>query len=210
MLLPRTPSLIGFLCKNILFRVKTSEKYVYLTFDDGPNPTATPWVLELLQTFNYKATFFLIGKNALDYPELVHKILSQHHQIGNHTLSHKNAFKTSLWEYLEDVEAGQKALESLGIHPKLFRPPYGKLTFKAFQRIKIKSRVVLWDVIAEDYSNKNSDLLLRKLINQTRPGSVIVFHDSEKSFPTLQQLLPKYLDYLKKEGYLSRAIEQDY
>lgn len=210
MLSPRTPSLFSFLFKNILFRVKTSEKHVFLSFDDGPNPIATPWVLQLLQTYNFKATFFLIGKNALDFPDIVHNIQSHKHQIGHHSFSHKNAFKTSLQEYLDDVNAGQNALESLGIKTKLFRPPYGKLTYKAFQKIKNQSRIVLWDIISEDYGNKKSDVLLRKLIRQTRPGSIVVFHDSEKCFQTLQELLPKYLDYLKKEGYISKAIEQSY
>lgn len=210
MLLPRTPSLFSFLFKNILFRVKTSEKHVFLSFDDGPNPLVTPWVLHLLQSYNFKATFFLIGKNALEFPEIVRNIQSHKHQIGNHSLNHKNAFKTSLQEYLDDVDAGQNALESLAIKTKLFRPPYGKLTNKAFQKIKFKSRIVLWDIISEDYGNKKSEVLLCKLIRQTRPGSIVVFHDSEKCFQTLQELLPKYLDYLKKEGYLSKAIEQSY
>lgn len=207
MLLPRTPSLFNFLFKNILFRIKTSEKCVYLSFDDGPHPTVTPWVLQQLDSYHFKATFFLIGKNALEFPEILKDIQNQNHQIGNHSFSHKNALKSTTTEYLKDLDEGQKALLSNGVKTNLFRPPYGKLTWKTFYHIKNQWSIVLWDIIAEDFSAKNPDKLLHKLIRQTRPGSIVVFHDSEKCFDTLQVLLPKYLDYLKKEGYLSKAIQ---
>lgn len=210
MYIPRTPNLIQKVFSSVLFRVHTKEKIVYLSFDDGPHPIVTPYVLDLLNQYQCKASFFVIGSNVEKYPEIISQIKANNHTIGNHSFSHLNAYKVSNSTYLADIKKADKTLSENGIINSFFRPPYGRLTWNKFRQIKTTKKIVLWDIISEDYSQKSPEKLFEKIKRQTRPGSIIVFHDSEKCFENLQKILPNYLEFLKKEGYLSKAIQENY
>jgi peptidoglycan/xylan/chitin deacetylase (PgdA/CDA1 family) len=207
----KTPYLIQKLLPNYLWRKDAYKKAIYLSFDDGPTPIVTSWVLQTLKDFNAKATFFCIGKNAEKNPEIVANILRNGHKIGNHTHSHLNGWKTNSIDYLIDVELANTSLLKIIKSPKnisLFRPAYGKITFKQAKKLRKQNcKIVLWDVLSGDFDQKLSPVKsLQKVLKHTRSGSIIVFHDSIKAQNTLQFVLPKALEYWEKEGYEFLAI----
>ncbi len=175
-----------------------SKGVIYLTFDDGPNPATTEWLLELLQRYQAKATFFCVGKNVQNHPELVQKIKDHGHQIGNHTHNHLNGFKTKTKHYIKDVLEAAKGNDSL-----LFRPPYGKLTPKQFNQLKIHQfKVVFWSHITYDFDKVLATSKRQKnTLKRVKNGSIVVFHDSDKAFPQLENELPKLLEHWHQEGY---------
>lgn len=187
------------------FKVKRTQN-VFLTFDDGPHPEITPWVLDQLKNFNQKGTFFLVGKNAYQYPELVSRIRNEGHSIGNHTQNHLNGWFTDSKLYLNDIEKAEEHIDS-----DLFRPPYGKIKPRQLRKIISKYHVVFWDVLTRDYDQKSSaQNSLEKAIGNTRPGSIIVFHDSEKASKKLNYMLPKFLEFLEKQKIKSSALNGSY
>ncbi len=179
------------------------EKLVYLTFDDGPTPVVTDFVLQQLAVYQFKATFFLIGDRAQRYPQLLHEVIASGHGIGNHTYNHHNAWKHTTASYVENVLAAGKVIDSL-----LFRPPYGRITPGVTRELTNKGfHIVLWDVLSGDFDTKRSaENCLKNLKTSTRNGSIIVFHDSKKSYPLLKDILPIYLEWLQVNGYRSAAI----
>lgn len=205
--IPRTPFFFPLLFPKILFRIPGKEKIVYLTFDDGPHPIITPYVIQLLEEYQFKASFFTIGENVDKYPQTIDLIIQNNHRIGNHTYNHLHGWKTSFKSYIQNIKKADTSLKKIGIESLLFRPPYGKLSIKQWMYISKHFRLVLWDIIAEDYKNNDSpQKLLNKLIAQTRNGSIIVFHDSEKCQDNLEFILPKYFQFLKDNGYRSLAL----
>jgi len=183
-------------------RIKSSESVLYLSFDDGPNPEITPKVLELLKRYNAKATFFCIGKNAEQYPEILNLIKQNGHTIGNHSYSHLNAFKTSKTEWLNDVFKQSPISNS-----KFFRPPYGKINPFTLRQLKLKYKIILWDVLSYDYNPNISLLRIKKLITKTvRNGSIIVFHDTEKAQKNMLPSLAFTLEYFSKKQYKFERI----
>jgi len=193
---------------NYLWKVKTDEPIVYLTFDDGPTPIITSWVLDTLKKYNAKATFFCIGNNLESNLEIVEEIFKGGHLISNHTFEHENGWKTSKENYFKSVLKTDEILESIHIKSvckmnKFFRPPYGKI--KLGQAKKLMSngfKIVMWDVLSRDYDSKNThERCVRDVLNHTTPGSIIVFHDSKKAFPILEKALPEILISLKNKGY---------
>lgn len=183
------------------------EKAVYLTFDDGPHPVATPFVLKQLKEHGALGTFFCIGKNVETYPEIYQQVLAEGHTVGNHTYSHLNAWKTANDIYLEDVARASRIIDS-----SLFRPPYGRITpFIAKNLAPVmrgrKPRVIMWDVLSADFDVKISpQRCLENVIWNIRPGSIITFHDSEKAFPRLEYTLPRTLVYLRERGFLCKSL----
>jgi peptidoglycan/xylan/chitin deacetylase (PgdA/CDA1 family) len=173
-------------------------KRVYLTFDDGPTPEVTDFVLNQLENCNFKATFFLIGDCVRRNPNLKDKITSAGHTTGNHTYHHLNSWKTSTDEYVDNVVNASKLIDG-----PLFRPPYGRIKRSAASRLRdLGYRIVLWDVLSGDFDQKrNPKSCLKSLIKNTKNGSVIVFHDSVKAFPILQVILPDYLKWLKQQNF---------
>jgi peptidoglycan/xylan/chitin deacetylase (PgdA/CDA1 family) len=167
--------LLELLFPSVVWRIKTKEKVVYLTFDDGPHPEITPWVLSQLTKYNFKASFFCIGKNIEAFPEITKRILEAGHSIGNHSYSHKKGTKTSLKNYIEDVNRCQELLPG----NTLFRPPYGKMTLKQYRSLKKNYRIVLWDVISYDFDILKSEVDCLKKSLGYRPGSIIVFQVSD-------------------------------
>ena len=186
-------------------------KAVYLTFDDGPIPEVTPKVLAILAKYNVKATFFMVGENIDKHPEVFRQVVEAGHQIGNHTYNHLKGWKTPFDEYMSNVARCNKALfehhPSVFI-PTLFRPPYGKATLR--QRIalhKMGYTLIYWDILTRDYdASVTPEQMLRLIQRETRPGSIINFHDSLKSNERMLRVLPQAIEWLQKEGYEIRGL----
>lgn len=181
----------------------STESSVYLTFDDGPHPEITPKVLSILKENDAKATFFCVGENAEKYPNVIKQILADGHSIGNHTQHHLKGWKTRSKAYFEDVQLCSNSIDS-----KLFRPPYGKLTKKQGKLILEKGySIIMWDVLSYDYNSKYSPKdCFNHVKNQIKPGSIVVFHDSEKAEKNMLYTLPKILSYLKDNKLNSKAL----
>lgn len=193
--LPRVPRWTQWAFPHMEWRVPGAG--VHLTFDDGPHPEITPWVLHQLQESGLNATFFLVGNNAKKYPHLVEEILRRGHSVGNHTHNHLRATKHAAEDYMEDVIEAEKYTST-----KIFRPPYGRLSRKQMQALINRGyRVIMWEVLSYDFDeNLSASDCLQILIKNSRAGSIVVFHDSEKAWPRLEECLPLYLKWLKQNG----------
>lgn len=180
------------------FSFSSPSKKIYLTFDDGPNPITTDWILETLTAYQAKATFFCIGKNVELHPDLYAKLLQNAHTVGNHSFSHVNGFKVKTKEYQEDVQKAQKVINSV-----LFRPPYGKITPKQHRLIsQLGFKTVFWSHISYDFDkNLGAEIRIKKLLEAVKPGAIVVFHDSDKAFSQLSDELPQILQTLGEKGY---------
>jgi peptidoglycan-N-acetylglucosamine deacetylase len=173
------------------------KKCVYLTFDDGPVPEATEFVLETLSAYNAKATFFCIGSNVEKHPEIFNRIISEGHSVGNHSWSHLNGWQTSDKKYIEDAIRAKSVIPG-----PLFRPPYGRIKFSQSKELRKYFKIVMWDVLSYDYDNDTSpETCLNNILKYTRNGSLIVFHDSMKALPKLKYALPESLQKLTDQGY---------
>ena len=180
-----------------------TEKVVYLTFDDGPHPTITPWVMNELDKVGAKGTFFVVGENAERYPETISDLRDKGHVVANHTHHHMKGWRNSKEVYLKDIEDCAKVLGN----KRLFRPPFGQINFKAIGELKKSYELIMWDILTKDYLPRlNRSRALRRIKRQTEPGSIIVFHDSEKAENNLKVLLPEYLKFLKSEGYKMEVL----
>lgn len=197
---------------DVIFRINTAEKKLFLTFDDGPTEL-TPWVLEQLKKYNAKATFFCVGANIEKSTGLYHEIINQGHAAGNHTMHHLNGWKTKTEKYITDVSACDNILNSqtsvIGHQSsvKFFRPPYGKITASQYFSLRKKYQIVMWDVLSKDYEKDTSpEKCLQRVIRQSKPGSVIVFHNSAKAEKNLQYVLPKVLEYFSERSFNFRSL----
>ncbi len=203
----KTNRFLKFLFPKYIWELPNSEEKIYLTFDDGPIPEVTEWVLGLLKKENIKATFFCIGENIQKHPEVFKQIISDDHTIGNHTFNHLNGWKTSTKKYLKNVELCNSVFEKYSIsnfQSKLFRPPYGKIKKnQAKELIKLGYKIIMWDVLSYDYDNSlNAERCLNNTLKNISTGSIIVFHDSIKAQDTLQRVLPKLIQQLKEKGFV--------
>ena len=183
---------------------KAKQKLIYLSFDDGPNETSTIWILNCLKSYQAKATFFCLGNQVAKHPELMAMIESDGHAIGNHSMEHPNGFKTSLIDYVADVQTASELIDS-----KLFRPPYGKITSQQFKALKnMGYKIVFWSLLTYDFDQYiNPDKILSKVKTKSDSGDIIVFHDSQKAFKNIQYLLPKLLKFYSNLGYKFAVIE---
>jgi len=191
---------------SLIWRMPANkEKILYLSFDDGPHPVATPWVLDMLRQYDARATFFCIGKNVRLYPEIFRQVMMGEHRVGNHTYSHLNGWKTDDGTYLENIREAARLIDS-----DLFRPPYGRIG--RFQARVLGSAsepfaVVMWDVLSGDFDRDISgERCARNVIRYARPGSIVVFHDSEKAFDRLCVALPMVLEHFSGLGYRFEVI----
>lgn len=177
---------------------------VYLTFDDGPIPEVTPKVLEILDRYGVKATFFMVGENVDRYPEVYEQVVKAGHAIGNHTYNHIKGWKYSTASYLGNVEQCE---ERIG-ETNLFRPPYGKATWLQRRMLHLMGyKLIYWDILTRDYNSKQTpEQMLRLIQRETRPGSIINFHDSLKSNERMLKVLPKAIEWLQAQGYELRAL----
>lgn len=198
MLIERPPSLYRLLFPEALWRIKRrGRRVVYLTFDDGPVPEVTPWVLDTLDRYGVKATFFMVGDNVRRYPELFELVKSRGHSYGNHTMHHVQGIKSSRRRYLRDITEADKFIDS-----PLFRPPHGLLWGGQARAIKRHYNLVMYDIITRDYNAKLSPRqVLDNVKRYTRNGSIIVFHDSLKAQKNMQWVLPRAIEWLKEQGY---------
>lgn len=203
--LKKTPWLVKKMFPDRTWFVKTDEKILYFTFDDGPHSGATLFVLDELKKYNAKATFFCIGKNVKEYFSLYQKILFEGHHVGNHTYHHLNGWKTADKKYLEDIMEASKIIDS-----HLFRPPYGRITnfqAKAISGERLKLKTVMWDVLSGDFDpSVSGENCYLNVVNNAKKGSIVVFHDSQKAFPALSYALPRLLSYYSQNGFQFAAL----
>lgn len=176
---------------------------IFITFDDGPQPQITPWVLDTLSKYNAKATFFCIGKNAEQYPEILERIRAEGHAVGNHTYSHCMGWGTKSGAYLQDVDMANTYL-----HTNLFRPPYGRISREQALQLSVRYKIVMWDILSRDYSSIVSHRrCVREVLPHLRGGSIIAFHDSLKASRNMRYTLPRLLAQATEQGFTCRAIE---
>ena len=218
---PKYPAFLRLLYPRRLSKLDTTNA-VYLTFDDGPVPEATPWVLEQLKQFNAKATFFCIGDNVNKHPDIFRRILKEGHEIGNHTFNHLNGWDTSASAYIENTWQSEEMMREIGkegkqsTNPKLrtpnyklFRPPYGRIKNSQARALKQEGyKIIMWDVISGDYnSDFSAENCFRNVVDNAESGSIIVFHDSIKAFKNLKVVLPKVLEYYSEKGVEFRSLK---
>lgn len=191
--------------KHFLWEMPLSEApCVYLTFDDGPHEVATPFAIRMLEKYEAKATFFCIGKNVEEQPALYQQILESGHAVGNHTYQHLNGWKTDSEVYVADVERASQSIQSL-----LFRPPYGRITRSQAEALQLKGfTIVMWSLLSADFDTDISpqqcaDIVLKHL----KPGSIVVFHDSEKAFERMRYALPAVLEHCKNQGWEMKTLQ---
>lgn len=187
---------------NALWRINPEEKAVYLTFDDGPIPEATPIVLDILRAYDVKATFFMVGDNIRKYPEIFEMVRADGHRLGNHTFNHLGGMRHTTREYVRNIHKAHKYVQS-----DLFRPPYGWLRRPQYFFLKRHFKLVMWDVVTRDYSKRlNADDVFENVKRYTRNGSIITFHDSLRSIDKLGTALPRSIEWLMSEGYEFKLI----
>ncbi len=196
------PKFIKRLLPNLVWRIEDEES-IFITFDDGPTPGITEWILATLDQYDVKATFFMLGRNVEMYPELYNKIVEAGHRVGNHTYSHLRGINSNLERYVEDVEFAEGLIKS-----NLFRPPYGLIKPSQARFLGARYKLIMWDVISRDYSNQVSpQYCAQNVIKYMRAGSIIVFHDSVKSFRNMSYALPIVLQRAREMGLKCRVIE---
>jgi len=203
--LVKTPWLLKNFYSECIWDIKTTEKVLYLTFDDGPHPVATPFVLEELKKYNAKATFFCIGKNVEEYFDIYKNIIAEGHAVGNHTYNHLNGWKTKDKDYLDNIFKAKKVIDS-----NLFRPPFGRITkfqLKQLQAEKYNLKPVMWSVLSGDFDMEVSgEECYLTVVKNAKEGSIVVFHDSAKALDRLHYALPLVLQYFKEKGFEFRSI----
>ncbi len=198
----KSPSILKKIFPNLIWDIKTDKKEIYLTFDDGPHPKITLQVLKILNKFKAKATFFCVGENISKYPNTYKLITSNGHRVGNHSYNHINGWKSSNKEYFTNIEKAEKL-----IHSNLFRPPYGRVTPMQIKFLKKQYSIVMWSVLTYDFDKKVSkEQCLKNSIINTKPGSVVVFHDSIKSADNLLYALPLFLKYFTDNGFIFKML----
>lgn len=203
MYLVRTPRVLKSFAHHLVWDIQPEGKELFLTFDDGPEPAVTVPVLEELAKYNAKATFFLVGRNAQKHPALVQRILDEGHAIGNHTFDHLDGWKHRGFAYYRDFLKASETVPST-----LFRPPYGRIRKEEALALSVRSKVIMWDVLSADFDTaKTAEECLRICLKHSRPGSIVVFHDSLKAADRVLGALPKYLKAMVDEGYRFSAID---
>lgn len=205
MYLVKTPRLIQNLLPTFTWRIPTEEKVLYLTFDDGPIPEVTPWVLDTLRQFNAKATFFCVGDNVKKNPSVFQQVLAEGHAVGNHTFNHLNGWDSENISFFHNVRHCAKLVKS-----SLFRPPYGRLTPKQTQFLTRHYQIVMWDVLSGDFDQTISkeDCLSNVMVSAKR-GSIIVFHDSQKAAERMMYTLPRFLEHFAAKGYRFESLKSE-
>lgn len=205
MIIEQPPYLYRALFPGALWRIKNDQdnKTIYLTFDDGPIPEVTPWVLDILSKYGIKATFFCVGDNVRKYPEIYKMIIDGGHQVGNHTFNHIQGIKYNNSDFITNTNKAKELIKS-----NLFRPPHGHMRYNQCRRLQREGyEVIMWDVVTRDYSKLvTPEQVLQNVKRYTRDGSIIVFHDSLKAERNLRYALPKSIEWLLSEGYEFKAI----
>ncbi len=198
----KPPKFIRRIMPDLIWEIEDKDG-VFLTFDDGPTPGVTEWILATLAKYDAKATFFVLGKNVELYPDLYDKIVAAGHKVGNHTYSHQKGWGMPLERYLEDIDFAADVVQS-----ELFRPPYARMTPSQMRAVAKHYKIVMWDIVSRDYNRTLSrEACLRNVTRHLAPGSIVVFHDSEKSFRNMSYALPRTLERIKQMGLKCKIIE---
>lgn len=203
MFIEQPAKFLRWIYPHALWRMDKNDHSVYLTFDDGPIPESTPFILETLRHFNAKATFFMVGENVLRYHDLYNQIVKEGHQVGNHTFNHIGAFKHWTMTYGMNTAMANDLIKS-----HLFRPPHGWMRHSVYRCLQHKYKIVMWDLVTRDYSKwMTSDDVVHNVKRYTRNGAIITFHDSLKSIDKLKTALPESLQWLQDQGYAFKTFE---
>ena len=201
----KTHSIIKKIFKNYVWDIPNNENKIFLTFDDGPTPEITNWVVDELKKHNAKATFFCIGNNIQKHPDIYQNLIKDGHSVGNHTFDHLNGWGNNNRKYIENVLLAENFINT---KPKLFRPPYGKI--KPSQATKLRKlgyKIIMWDVLSADFDNEiTPEKCLQNVLSNVKSGSIIVFHDSQKASKNLNHVLPKTLEFLSKNNFICEVI----
>ena len=202
----KTPFWLRLIYRSCIWRKPNQDRVLYLSFDDGPHPEATPFVLEQLSNFNAKASFFCIGKNVQLHPEIYNAILAAGHVVGNHTQNHMNGWNNNTENYIADIQEATKVINS-----NLFRPPYGRISFSQIKALRLNpalpQQIMMWDVLSGDFDTTiTGEQSAQNVIEHAGPGSIVVFHDSAKAMDRLRIALPKVLSHFSKLGYQFKAL----
>ena len=203
MFIEQPPQFIRQLYPCACWRMNASERAVYLTFDDGPIPEVTPWVLDVLDKYKIKATFFMVGDNVRKHPEEFNMVVNRGHRIGNHTYNHLKGVEQRTRYYMNNIEKANSYLST-----NLFRPPHGFMRLKQYRALRNHYRIIMWDLVTRDYSTKlTGEQVLENVKRYARPGSIITFHDSLRSINKLYYALPRAIEWLLSEGYEFKVFE---
>lgn len=188
--------------RGCTWRRKTKEKVIYLTFDDGPIPETTPFLLDLLDEYNWKATFFCVGENVQKYPDLYREILARGHRTGNHTFNHMKGYRSGIEEYVENVRKASEYIDS-----NLFRPPHGRMRSHQRKNLREHYEIIMWDILTQDYNKSlTPEYILGKIRRLSRKGSIVVFHDSIKSRNNMLATLPRAIEFWNEQGFKSGLL----
>ena len=204
----KTPWLVKRLFSSYTWSLPSDDKAVYLTFDDGPHPEITRWVLDQLQEHHAQATFFCVGNNVQQYPDIYKQILNSGHAVGNHTYHHVNGWENDDKIYLEDISKAARLIDS-----NLFRPPYGRIRNSQASKLsqalqRNESRVIMWDILSADFDTSiSAEQCLYNVLENVSAGSIIVFHDSVKAWKNLEYVLPKTLAFLNEKGFVCEKLD---
>lgn len=203
MYLAGTPLLLSTLTRNnIIWKINTSEKELFITFDDGPVPEVSPEVLRILNDYHAKASFFMVGENVKKHPQIFEEILANGHAVGNHTYNHVNGLNVKNNFYYENIQKSYATYKTV-----LFRPPYGMLSIPQMVHLQKKFYIILWSVMSGDFDKKTTkEQCLENSLIHSEKGSIIVFHDSLKAKEKMLWVLPQYLDFFSKQGYTFKAL----
>ncbi len=203
--LVRTPWWLKKIYSGLIWQMPVKEKVLYLSFDDGPHPEVTPFILDELKKYNARATFFCIGKNVKEYPQIYRRVLMDGHRVGNHTQNHLNGWKVADKKYIENIRDAAQLIDS-----DLFRPPYGRISLfqsKLLRAAPFHYKIVMWEVLSGDFDRDiDGATCARNVIRSARPGSIVVFHDSEKAYDRVSRALPVVLKHFSEKGYRFEVI----
>ena len=204
MFIEQPPQLIRYLYPSAIWRMDKDERAVYLTFDDGPIPRVTPWVLDVLDRYGIKATFFMVGDNIRKHPDEFRMVVERGHRIGNHTFNHIRGLSYDINSYLENTDKACRMM----MNTNLFRPPHGYMSPKQYAELKKRYKIIMWDLVTRDYNRKfTGEQILKKVKKYVRNGSIITFHDSLKSEENIRYALPKAIEWLMEQGYEFKVFE---
>lgn len=204
MFIEQPPQIIRCLYPSAIWRMDKDKKAVYLTFDDGPIPRVTPWVLDVLDKYGIKATFFMVGDNIRKHPDEFRMVVERGHRIGNHTFNHIRGLSYDINSYLENTDKACRMM----MNTDLFRPPHGYMSPKQYAELKKRYKIIMWDLVTRDYNRKfTGEQILQKVKKYVRNGSIITFHDSLKSEENIRYALPKAIEWLMEQGYEFKVFD---
>lgn len=204
MFIEQPPQFIRCLYPSAIWRMDKDKKAVYLTFDDGPIPRVTPWVLDVLDKYRIKATFFMVGDNIRKHPDEFRMVVEKGHRIGNHTFNHIRGLSYDIKSYLDNTDKACRMM----MNTNLFRPPHGYMSPKQYAELKKRYKIIMWDLVTRDYNRKfTGEQILKKVKRYVRNGSIITFHDSLKSEENIRYALPKAIEWLMEQGYEFKVFD---